>query len=317
MIGPIVIGEIMYYPPAIVGTNDNTQDEYIELLNISSTAQPLYNLLERTNTWHLRSAVDFDFPMDITLDAGNRLLVVNFDPSTNAQTVVDFRTKYNVPSDVAIFGPYGGKLANSGETIKLEKPDTVQGTTHANAGFIPYVLVDRVDYMDSVLWTIGAAGKGSSLQRSNVFSYGNDPANWFAAFPTAGRSNIGGKLDQDGDGMSDDWELQYGFNPFDASDATLDKDGDGVTNLQEYQQGTDPRVPNSGLKFESIQKTSAGIVLRFNAAANTAYVIEFKASLQDASWSTVKEIAAQTQAHVEEVTDASVTSIRFYRLIRR
>lgn len=50
--------------------------------------------------------------------------------------------------------------------------------------------------------------------------------------------------DDDNDGMPDSWELQYGLNPRDASDALLDSDGDGFTNLQEFQQGTKPNDPS-------------------------------------------------------------------------
>src|SRR5262249_61032886 len=46
--------------------------------------------------------------------------------------------------------------------------------------------------------------------------------------------------DSDGDGMPDEWELKYGLNPNDPSDAAKDKDGDGYTNLEEYLNGTDP-----------------------------------------------------------------------------
>ncbi len=52
-------------------------------------------------------------------------------------------------------------------------------------------------------------------------------------------------LDDDNDGMPDVWEEQYGFNPFDPSDADIDTDGDGFTNLEEYLAGTDPLDPNS------------------------------------------------------------------------
>ncbi len=44
----------------------------------------------------------------------------------------------------------------------------------------------------------------------------------------------------DADGMADDWETQFGFNPADATDAAQDKDGDGRTNLQEYLAGSLP-----------------------------------------------------------------------------
>ena len=47
-------------------------------------------------------------------------------------------------------------------------------------------------------------------------------------------------VDTDKDGMPDDWETQYGFNPNDPSDAALDFDKDGTSNLDEYKNGTDP-----------------------------------------------------------------------------
>jgi WD40 repeat protein len=52
-------------------------------------------------------------------------------------------------------------------------------------------------------------------------------------------------IDSDSDGMSDDWENQYGLNPKDPSDGNKDVDGDGYTNLQEYQAGTDPTSASS------------------------------------------------------------------------
>ncbi|ATC96552.1 choice-of-anchor Q domain-containing protein [Pseudoalteromonas tunicata] len=40
--------------------------------------------------------------------------------------------------------------------------------------------------------------------------------------------------DDDGDGMTNGWEVAFGFNPLDATDAALDFDGDGYSNLDEY-----------------------------------------------------------------------------------
>lgn len=51
--------------------------------------------------------------------------------------------------------------------------------------------------------------------------------------------------DDDGDGMSDTFEVQYGFNPLNPSDAGLDNDGDGISNLAEYQAGTNPLQNNN------------------------------------------------------------------------
>lgn len=52
-------------------------------------------------------------------------------------------------------------------------------------------------------------------------------------------------LDDDNDGMPDEFEVLYGLNPFDSADANEDLDGDGSTNLEEFLSNTDPTDPNS------------------------------------------------------------------------
>ena len=69
-------------------------------------------------------------------------------------------------------------------------------------------------------------------------------------------------LDSDGDGMTDDWEIYYGLNPNDPSDASLDLDGDGLTNLEEFLEGTDPNQRDNPLQegFHIISQDETGIV---------------------------------------------------------
>ena len=47
-------------------------------------------------------------------------------------------------------------------------------------------------------------------------------------------------LDNDGDGMFNAWERQYGLDPEDAGDANADPDADGLSNIEEFETGTDP-----------------------------------------------------------------------------
>jgi hypothetical protein len=196
-ISPVVITEIMYHPPDLITateTNDDSFHEFLELKNATEAPTPLFNTNYPTHTWRLRDAVDFNFPTNVILPAGGFALVVNFDPATNSGVTAAFRNYYNVPSAVPLFGPYEGKLGNDRENVELYFPDEPQPDGH-----VPYVLAERIRYMDSAPWPSGADGNtngvGYSLQRANVGPgappYGNDPLQWFAGPPTAGTNNVG------------------------------------------------------------------------------------------------------------------------------
>mgnify|MGYP006281784451 CR=1 FL=1 len=47
-------------------------------------------------------------------------------------------------------------------------------------------------------------------------------------------------MDKDADGMDDEWERYYGFDPNNPADASNDYDSDGYTNLDEFAMNTDP-----------------------------------------------------------------------------
>ena len=182
-VGPIVFTEIMYHPPdalAQTGLNlpqptDDSTNEFMEIRNIAVTNVPLWLGAE---TWKLSGGVDFLFPPGVTLAPGESVLLVNFSPADTA-ALGAFRAKYGVAPTVQMFGPYGGTLNNSADNLELKKPALLAGVTPA------YVLVDKVEYRDEAPWPAGADGFGYSLQRWNAAAFGNEPANWVAAAPTA------------------------------------------------------------------------------------------------------------------------------------
>jgi hypothetical protein len=189
-VGPIVISEIMYHPPDImVGTNalDNTVDEFLELHNITDTTQTLYDPNFTTNTWRFRNGISFEFPGSVTLGPRGFLLMVNFDPVTNLTQLASFRALYGVDPAVPIYGPYGGKLGNGGETLELKKPDPPQGPSSPEFGFVPFIDADQVKYNDNLPWPTAADGGGVSLQKVVLEDYGDEPTNWVAAIPSPGR----------------------------------------------------------------------------------------------------------------------------------
>jgi hypothetical protein len=318
-IGPVVINEVMYNPgPSGPEIPDNTVDEFIELLNITAAPVAIYDPLHPENNWRLQYAVDIIIPANSSIQPFSYILVVSFDPAVDTAQLAAFRSKYAVPDNVPVFGPYSGKLSNGSDGVELDKPDPPQDPPHPDVGFVPYIRVDKVTYSDSAPWPPEADGTGNSLQRKSAIAFGNDPINWEAAAPTAGRANPSEKLDSDGDGMPDLWEFNYGLNPNNPADASADSDGDGVSNLEEYRAGTNPLVQDGQpqLTIASIQAPAAGPVsVQFSAVPGKSYTLESRDSLSPGSaWSDVTtSVASGTTASLQD--GSPVQKARFYRVI--
>ncbi len=318
LVGPIVVSEIMYHPPdMIVGvvTNDNTVDEFIELKNITVNCVSLFDASHPTNGWRLRDAVDFDFDTNHVLPPGGSLLVVSFDPATNGAALAQFQTRYGTNS--LLVGPWSGKLDNSNERIELYKPDPPQ-LAGADAGFVPYVLVEKVEYADRGAWPTNADGHGATLQCVNPLLYGNEPLNWMAAAPAPAPrpAACAEDPDRDHDGMPNDWETAHGFNPDSDADAGLDADNDALTNVEEYLAGTDPRDAMSYLKVDSITNTG-GLKVIFTAIAGKTYTVQFCQALPPSSWTNLVNVPPQpvTQPVMVLDPDAGGPTRRYYRLV--
>src|SRR5439155_11402720 len=91
-VGPVVISEIQYHPPDLPADDDDY--EFIELANISAGPVDLFDTANPQNRWRLRDAVSFTFPSNTTLTAGERVLVLGFDASTNSAARSNFLAVY-------------------------------------------------------------------------------------------------------------------------------------------------------------------------------------------------------------------------------
>ncbi|MFO1513227.1 MAG: lamin tail domain-containing protein [Verrucomicrobiota bacterium] len=312
-IGPVVITEIMYHPPDLAGGVDDVLNEFMELQNIATTNVPLYDVNAPTNTWRLRGGVDYYFPTNRVLSPGARLLVVGFDPAIYTSLKSSFVSKYSVPTNVPILGPWDGKLDNGGETIVLERPDN-PNVTPTNI-FVPYYLVEKISYSDNAPWPTNADGGGASLQRIEPTLFGNDPINWQAVLPTAGQANPSGlSPDADHDGLPDLWELANGLDPQDPNTASGDLDGDGANNGHEYIAGTDPANNLDYLRFNRAALSNQVCVLEFNTRLGRTYAVESIPALASTnSWGTVMS-GIIGNGGIRSVTDPVTGATRYYRL---
>ena len=174
-----------------------------------------------------------------------------FDPEIDTGQLASFRSKFNVNLATRIFGPWSGKLLNSGEEIELKYPGSADATL---SFFVPYYTMEEIDYRDQAPWPPEADGLGSSLQRISLTDFANDPQNWSAVTPQSFTLQ-----DSDNDGMDDLWELLHGL-VVGVDDGGLDPDHDNQSNLEEYKAGTSPRDARSYLDLE-VSETPTGLSL--------------------------------------------------------
>jgi hypothetical protein len=258
-VGPLVISEIHFHPPDViegVSRIDDSTNEFIEIYNPNGTNMPLYDPQRwyyhddyqsgttpyasgLTNVWRIRGSVDFEFPTNVWLAPSNYLLMVNFSPTNLAQSNA-FALKFDLPAGVQVFGPYNGKLSNKNGSIELQKPDWPTGPG-PELGFVPYLLVEDIQYSDSPPWPTNSDGRGFSLHRVSATGYGNDAINWVDSIPSPGRSQTLalGPLVRQGAQINLGFGAQAGL-----SYTVQGTESFGPTSLWSSLQSYDPRPTN-------------------------------------------------------------------------
>lgn len=176
-VGPVVISEIMYNPPA-GGSYPEDEYEYIELHNITGAAVSLqaYDAgMGLTLGWRFTDGIDFEFPPGTTIPAYGYLVV--------ARNPAAFAERYGTANGSAVLGPFetDTRLSNSGERLALSLP----GDTDVS-GVRYFIEVDAVYYDDGMPWPATPDGGGQVLGRIDEAGYGDDVVNWQAQLPMPG-----------------------------------------------------------------------------------------------------------------------------------
>ncbi|WP_353718445.1 polysaccharide lyase [Dyadobacter sp. 676] len=120
-------------------------------------------------------------------------------------------------------------LANAGATLPRRDPVDARVTTQVRTG--------KINPLDNVK----LPEKQFEHRRLPIDSYKNGIITDI--------SQVGGYPeykgtpypDSDDDGMPNEWEIKYGLNPKDPSDAQKDMSGDGYSNIEKFINGIDPK----------------------------------------------------------------------------
>ena len=118
--------------------------------------------------------------------------------------------------------------------------------------------------------------------------------------------------DRDLDGMTDAWEIEYGFDPADFTDGIIDTDEDGYDNAAEYVCGTDPLDDQSYLSVAGMPEVGAGFKIAFGSESNRLYAVEATYDLHT-GWSEMTN-GILGGPDLIEIMDAESATNRFYRV---
>jgi len=127
--------------------------------------------------------------------------------------------------------------------------------------------------------------------------------------------------DTDRDGMPDEWELWYNFDPNDPDDAFLDTDQDGVSNLIEYRAGTDPVDRETVLQVQICEVTGSPptALLVFSAIAGKTYTLLRAHAIDSDVWVPFADVPATPTNRAASVRDptplATGQTQTYYRLV--
>jgi hypothetical protein len=193
-LGPVIVTELLIdsepmvepLPAPLIGI------EYVELLNRSNETILLSSSLDPVVGWRLAGGIDFTFESDVTLDAGQVLLVVNFDPKTEPLKTLALQQAWSLPLDVQVTGPFDGRLDNNGDRVRLQRlaflPNPIVGM---GAETLAWIDEDHLDYSSQSPWPILPQTDIVGLSRLNKNAFGNDPVNWGFAIPSPGLHGAG------------------------------------------------------------------------------------------------------------------------------
>ncbi|HZZ27533.1 MAG TPA: lamin tail domain-containing protein [Pirellulales bacterium] len=160
---PVRIVELNYHPADRPGVTDSDDMEFVELLNTGTQMVDL-------NGVKLDTAITYQFTTSLQIAPGQRIVLAR-DRSV-------FQSIYGAAVNLAP-GTYSGKLANSGEEIRLLDPfgDVLQDFT----------------YSDDSPWPNRADGKGSSLEIIDALGDPTDADNWRSSYEYGGTPGTAGK----------------------------------------------------------------------------------------------------------------------------
>ena len=120
--------------------------------------------------------------------------------------------------------------------------------------------------------------------------------------------------DDDGDGMPDIWENDYGFDSTNGGDGLLDFDLDELLNLHEFIAVTDPTNANSVFTVDAVVFSNP-VVIVFESHTSRVYTLEYRDDLLQGVWTNIPDqLNIPGSGGTDSLQDTNSSAARFYRV---
>ncbi|MFT5109717.1 MAG: hypothetical protein ACI9UA_005367, partial [Pseudoalteromonas tetraodonis] len=259
--GNLAVSEFHYHPEnpttpeELAASSDRDDFEFLEMLNIGGSALDM-------NDVRFGAGINFNFPDNVVLGVGERLLLV--------RDRVAFEARYGAATVQSFV--YTGRLSNDGEQI------TILGS-----GAEP---IQDFIYNDQAPWPITPDGEGASLVLIDAATNPDhaDSSNWTASRNPGGSPGAAEPAGVDYDTWAAGFDLQGG--------ALDDDDGDRIINFLEFLHGSDPvdasDAPTAMASVEALEVDGSFddyLTLTFNRSSDADGTLTVEISSDLSNWS--------------------------------
>ena len=276
-----------------------------------------------------RTSANYSIAADAA-DAGGRLVSsTNYANHGSASSVAGI-SAVAVPIQTVKHGYIGQLYEVTGLVVNATAPAVNEGATLQLAA---WRLLDDATFLvtdaGAVTWGI-VSGPITSISSGGFLTaglvYQNTPASVQGTLGThIGSLNLS-VLDSiadnfgayAGDGIGDDWQVQYFGQDNPLAAPGLDPDGDGGTNLFEFTAGLIPTDPASvfRLRLEAVpgQPTRKNVIFNPRLDGRT-YTLKARPALENGSWQPLSSFSQSDNGAERTVTDLNATGTKkFYRV---
>ena len=120
-------------------------------------------------------------------------------------------------------------------------------------------------------------------------------------------------IDENGNGLSDIWELKFGVSGLNPND---DADSDGALNYQEAVAGTNPQDANSRPPAPTVMMQNGAVSLTWKSVAGKAYRVQTSDTLANsAAWSNLGSVMLSDGSDMTVAFGVGAAVKQYFRLV--